>query len=512
MNKEILMVVDAVSAEKEVPKSVIFEAIEAALASATKKRNREDIEVRVSIDRETGDYETFRCWEVMDNDPESLEAPTRQISLDDALQKTNQNENSENIDIGGFIEEPMDSVEFGRIAAQAAKQVIVQKVREAERARAIDTYGDRVGEMVGGIVKRTERNGVIIDLGKNAEAFIPREEIIPRESMRSGDRIRAYLKEIKSEVTRGPQLYLSRTAPELLIELFKIEVPEINEGMIEIINGARDPGARAKISVKANDPRIDPIGACVGMRGSRVQAVSNELGGERVDIILWDDNPAQYVINAMAPAEVSSIMVDEDERVIDIAVTDENLSQAIGRGGQNVKLACELTGWELNVMSVEQANEKSEQESEVLQAMFMEKLDVDEEVAIILAQEGFSSIEEIAYVPENEMLGIEEFDNELVNALRERAKDIMLTTAIAKEEKLGDAVPADDLLNMEGMERPLAYELASMGIITMEDLAEQSVDELLVISDMDKDRAGELIMTARIPWFENEETVSENSD
>ena len=512
MNKEILMVVDAVSAEKEVPKSVIFEAIEAALASATKKRNREDIEVRVSIDRETGDYETFRCWEVMDNDPESLEAPTRQISLDDALQKTNQNENSENIDIGGFIEEPMDSVEFGRIAAQAAKQVIVQKVREAERARAIDTYGDRVGEMVGGIVKRTERNGVIIDLGKNAEAFIPREEIIPRESMRSGDRIRAYLKEIKSEVTRGPQLYLSRTAPELLIELFKIEVPEINEGMIEIINGARDPGARAKISVKANDPRIDPIGACVGMRGSRVQAVSNELGGERVDIILWDDNPAQYVINAMAPAEVSSIMVDEDERVIDIAVTDENLSQAIGRGGQNVKLACELTGWELNVMSVEQANEKSEQESEVLQAMFMEKLDVDEEVAIILAQEGFSSIEEIAYVPENEMLGIEEFDNELVNALRERAKDIMLTTAIAKEEKLGDAVPADDLLNMEGMERPLAYELASMGIITMENLAEQSVDELLVISGMDKDRAGELIMTARIPWFENEETVSENSD
>ena len=510
MNKEILMVVDAVSAEKEVPKSVIFEAIEAALASATKKRNREDIEVRVSIDRETGDYETFRCWEIMDNDPESIEAPTRQISLEDALQKTNQNENSVNIDIGGFIEEPMDSVEFGRIAAQAAKQVIVQKVREAERARAIDTYGDRVGEMVGGIVKRTERNGVIIDLGKNAEAFIPREEIIPRESMRSGDRIRAYLKEIKSEVTRGPQLYLSRTTPELLLELFKIEVPEINEGMIEIINGARDPGARAKISVKANDPRIDPIGACVGMRGSRVQAVSNELGGERVDIILWDENPAQYVINAMAPAEVSSIMVDEDEHVIDIAVTEENLSQAIGRGGQNVKLACELTGWELNVMSVEQANEKSEKESEVLQAMFMEKLDVDEDVAIILTQEGFSSIDEIAYVPENEMLKIEEFDSALVEALMERAKDIILTSAIAKEEKLGDAVPAKDLLDMEGMERSLAYELASMGIITMEDLAEQSIDELLVVAGMDKERAGELIMTARIPWFESEETTNES--
>ena len=511
MNKEILMVVDAVSTEKDVPKNIIFEAIEAALESATKKRNREDIEVRVSIDRETGDYETFRCWEVVSNDPESLEAPTRQITLDDAQQKENQND-SEIINIGEFIEEPMESVEFGRIAAQAAKQVIVQKVREAERARAIETYGDSVGEMVSGVVKRVERNGIIIDLGRNAEAFIPREEVIPRESIRPGDRIRAYLKEIKSEVTRGPQLYLSRTAPELLIELFKIEVPEINEGMIEIINGARDPGARAKISVKANDPRIDPIGACVGMRGSRVQAVSNELSGERVDIILWDDNPAQYVINAMAPAEVSSIMVDEDEHVIDIAVTDENLSQAIGRGGQNVKLACVLTGWELNVMSVEQANEKSEKESEVLQAMFMEELDVDEDVAIILAQEGFSSVDEIAYVPENEMLKIEEFGSELVSALRERAKDIILTNAIAKEEKLGDAVPAEDLLAMEGMEKSLAYELASMGIITMEDLAEQSIDELLEISDMNKERAGELIMTARIPWFENEETVNESPD
>ena len=419
---------------------------------------------------------------------------------------------SADIEVGEFLEEPMESVEFGRIAAQAAKQVIVQKVREAERARAVDTYGDRVGEMVSGIVKRTERNGIIVDLGKNAEAFIPRDEIIPREAIRSGDRIRAYLREIKLEVTRGPQLFLSRTAPELLIELFKIEVPEINEGMIEIISGARDPGARAKISVKANDPRIDPIGACVGMRGSRVQAVSNELSGERVDIILWDDNPAQYVINAMAPAEVSSIMVDEDEHVIDIAVTDENLSQAIGRGGQNVKLASELTEWELNVMSVEQANEKSEKESEVLQAMFMEKLDVDEEVAIILAQEGFSSLEEIAYVPENEMLRIEEFDDDLVTALRDRAKDIILTSAIAKEEQIGDAVPAEDLLNMKGMERSLAYELASIGVITMEDLAEQSVDELLVISGLEKEKAGELIMTARIPWFENAESTDESID
>ncbi|GJM05878.1 MAG: transcription termination/antitermination protein NusA [marine bacterium B5-7] len=506
MNKEILMVVDVVCNEKGVAKDIIFEAIELALASATKKRNREDIESRVSIDRETGDYDTFRCWEVVDDEPESLEAPTRQVSLKDAKEKQS------DIEIGQFIEEPMPSVEFGRIAAQAAKQVIVQKVREAERAQVIDAYEDRVGEMVSGVVKRSERSGVIMDLGNNAEAFIPREDLIPREAVRPGDRIRAYLKEVKPEITRGPQLFLSRTAPELLIELFKIEVPEINEGMIDIINGARDPGARAKIAVKANDPRIDPIGACVGMRGSRVQAVSNELGGERVDIILWDENPAQFVINAMAPAEVASIMVDEDAHTMDVAVAEENLSQAIGRGGQNVKLASELTAWELNVMSVEQADEKSEAEAETLSAMFMEHLGVDEEVAIILVQEGFSSLEEVAYVPEKEMLAIEEFDDDLVNELRERAKDIMLTRAIASEEKLGDEKPAEDLLAMDGMDETLAYELASKGVICMEDLAEQSVDELMDISGIDKDRAGELIMTARIPWFESEESNSESAN
>ncbi len=506
MNKEILMVVDVVCNEKGVAKDIIFEAIELALASATKKRNREDIESRVSIDRETGDYDTFRCWEVVDDEPESLEAPTRQVSLKDAKEKQS------DIEIGQFIEEPMPSVEFGRIAAQAAKQVIVQKVREAERAQVIDAYEDRVGEMVSGVVKRSERSGVIMDLGNNAEAFIPREDLIPREAVRPGDRIRAYLKEVKPEVTRGPQLFLSRTAPELLIELFKIEVPEINEGMIDIINGARDPGARAKIAVKANDPRIDPIGACVGMRGSRVQAVSNELGGERVDIILWDENPAQFVINAMAPAEVASIMVDEDAHTMDVAVAEENLSQAIGRGGQNVKLASELTDWELNVMSVEQADEKSEAEAETLQAMFMEHLGVDEEMAIILVQEGFSSIEEVAYVPEKEMQDIEEFDDDLVNELRERAKDIMLTRAIANEEKLGDEKPAEDLLTMDGMDESLAFELASKGVICMEDLAEQSVDELMDITGIDKDRAGELIMTARIPWFESEESNSESAN
>jgi N utilization substance protein A len=502
MNKEILMVVDVVSNEKGVSKDIIFEAIEAAMASATKKRNREDIEARVVIDQKTGDYETFRCWEVLEDDNEPLEFPTRQIRLTDAREKQS------DIEVGQFIEEPMASVEFGRIAAQAAKQVIVQKVREAERAQVLDAYKDRVGEMVGGVVKRVERSGIILDLGNNAEALIQREALIPRESVRPGDRLRAYLKEVKTE-TRGPQLFLSRTAAELLIELFKIEVPEINEGMIEIINGARDPGARAKIAVKAKDPRIDPIGACVGMRGSRVQAVSNELAGERVDIILWDDNPAQFVINAMAPAEVESILVDEDSHSMDVAVMEENLSQAIGRGGQNVKLASELTGWELNVMSVEQADEKSEVETESLQKMFMEQLDVDEEVAIILAQEGFSSIEEVAYVPEKEFQEIEEFDADLVNELRGRARDVMLTRAIVSEEKLADAKPAEDLLNMEGMDKALAYELAGHGVVTMEDLAEQSVDELMVIEDMDEERAGKLIMTARIPWFEDENDTNE---
>lgn len=498
MNRDILTVVDVVSNEKGVAKEIIFEAIEAALASATKKRNREDIEVRVAINRDTGDYETFRRWEIVDDDVETVEFPTRQIRVTDARQ------NAPEIDVGDFIEEPMASVEFGRIAAQTAKQVIVQKVREAERSQVVEAYQDRVGELVSGIVKRVERGNVFLDLGNNAEAFIGRDELIPREAVRPGDRLRAYLREVRAE-PRGPQLFLSRTAANLLIELFKIEVPEINEGAIEIIGGARDPGSRAKIAVKANDPRIDPIGACVGMRGSRVQAVSNELAGERVDIIPWDENPAQFVINAMAPAEVVSIMVDEEAHSMDVAVAEENLSQAIGRGGQNVKLATELSGWTLNVMSVEQAEEKSETEAQTLQTMFMEHLDVDEEVANILVQEGFSSIDEVAYLPETEMTSIEEFDESLVNELRDRARDVMLTRAIAKEEKFADVEPADDLRNMEGMDDALAYELAGRGVVTMEDLAEQSVDELLEIEGLERERAGELIMTARIPWFEAEE-------
>ncbi len=496
MNKEILLVVDAVSNEKGVEKEIIFEAIEAALASATRKKHGGEIEVRVAIDRETGDYDTFRRWLVVDDSETSvLENPIAEITLaaaraeDPALQPDD------------YVEDQIESIEFGRIAAQTAKQVIVQKVREAERAKVVEAFQDRVGELITGIVKRADRGTIVLDLGNNAEALVPKSEVIPKEAVRAGDRLRGYLYDVRAE-QRGPQLFVSRTAPELLIELFALEVPEVGEGLIEIIGAARDPGLRAKIAVRTNDPRIDPVGACVGMRGSRVQAVSNELGGERVDIILWDDNPAQFVINAMSPADVTSIVVDEDAHSMDIAVKDENLSQAIGRGGQNVRLASQLTGWELNVMSEEQAAEKSEAEAQGYIQHFMEQLDVDEEVAAILVQEGFTNIEEIAYVDDAEIASIEEFDQEIVEELRNRAKDALLTRAIAKEEVLGDVEPAEDLVTMDGMEKSLAYQLASRGVVTMEDLAEQSIDELMEIDGMDEERAGKLIMTARAPWFE----------
>ncbi len=495
MSKEILLVVDAVSNEKGVDKGIIFEAIEAALASATKKRHREDIDVRVTIDRNTGDYQTFRRWQVVDSEDGPVEFSERQVALPDALKR------EPSVQLGGFIEEPMESVDFGRIAAQTAKQVIVQKVREAERAQVVDAFSDRVGELVTGVVKRLERSNVLLDLGGNAEAMVLREEMIPRESVRPGDRLRGYLREVRPEA-RGPQLFVSRTAPELLIELFKLEVPEIGEGLIEILGAARDPGSRAKIAVKTKEPRIDPVGACVGMRGSRVQAVSNELAGERVDIILWDENPAQYVINAMSPAEVASIVVDEEARSMDVAVKEDQLSQAIGRGGQNVRLASQLTGWELNVMTDTQAEEKTEAEVEQLSAMFMEQLNVDEEVATILAQEGFSSIEEVAYLPTQEMLGIEEFDEAMVRELQSRAQDVLLAREIATEEQVSVVEPAEDLLRVEGMDPELAYKLASHGVVTREDLAEQSVDELVELADVDVERAGPLIMAARAVWFE----------
>jgi len=496
MNKEILLVAEAVSNEKDVPKAVIFEAIEVALATATKKRYDEEADIRVVIDRATGDYETWRRWLVVSND--EVPALGTELTLEEAL------EIDANLKPGDVWEEQVESVAFGRIAAQTAKQVIVQKVREAERAKVVEQYQDRKGELVAGTVKKVTRDNIIVDLGNNAEALLPRENLIPRESFRMGDRVRAVLQEVRSE-GRGPQLVLSRTSNAMLIELFSIEVPEIAEDVIEIRAAARDPGARAKIAVKTNDGRIDPVGAGVGMRGSRVQAVSNELGGERVDIILWDDNPAQLVINAMAPAEVASIVMDEESHSMDVAVAEEALAMAIGRSGQNVRLASELTGWTLNVMSEDEAAEKQQSEVGAVVDMFIKHLDIDEELAEILVAEGFTSIEEVAYVPEEEMLEIEEFDEELVEALRSRAKDALINLAIASEEQLGDAEPAEDLLNMDGMERALAFQLASRGIITMEDLAEQAVEDLLEVDGLTEEKAAELIMTARAPWFAQEQ-------
>jgi len=495
MNKEILLVAEAVSNEKDVPKGVIFEAIEVALATATKKRYDEEADIRVVVDRTTGDYETFRRWLVVDND--AVPALGTELTMEEAA------EIDTNLQPGDIHEEQVESVKFGRIAAQTAKQVIVQKVREAERAKVVELYSGRLGELIAGTVKKVTRDNVIVDLGNNAEALLPRENLLPREVFRMGERVRAVLQEVRSE-GRGPQLILSRTSNEMLIELFRIEVPEVAEEMIEIRAASRDPGARAKIAVKTNDGRLDPIGACVGMRGARVQAVSGELGDERVDIVLWDDNPAQLVINAMAPAEVASIVVDEETHSMDVAVAEEALAMAIGRNGQNVRLAAELTGWDLNVMSEADAAAKSESEASKTVDLFVHRLDVDEDLAELLVAEGFTSLEEVAYVPVNEMLEIEEFDEDIVEALRQRAKDALLNLAIANEEQLGAQEPADDLLNMDGMDKHLAFVMASRGIVTMEDLAEQSVEELLEIDEMTEERAAELIMTARAPWFEEQ--------
>ncbi len=501
MSKEILLVVDAVSNEKGVGKDVIFGALEAALASAARKLCDDERDVRVAIDRTTGDYDTFRRWEVIEDEVEAeeIENPDAVITLSEA-QKQNPD-----ITVGEFIEEPMQNAEFGRIAAQTAKQVIVQRVREAERAQVVEAYKDRAGELITGIVKRIERGNVYLDLGGNAEAFVAQRHMIHGETVRPGDRLRAYLYEVRPEV-RGPQLFASRTMVEFLVALFELEVPEIGQNLIQIMGGARDPGRRAKIAVRTNDKRTDPIGACVGMRGSRVQAVSNELAGERIDIILWDDNPAQFVINAMAPAEVASIVVDEENQAMDIAVEESNLSQAIGRGGQNVRLAGELSGWELNVLTIEEAEQKGEDEARTILERFMERLDVGEDVANILVQEGFSNIEEVAYVPESELLEIEEFDEEIVEEIRRRARDALLTQLIAKEEVLDENKPAEDLLGLDGMSERLAYRLAETGVRTQEELAELSVDELQEVDEMSEEDAAALIMAARAPWFAEEET------
>src|SRR6188768_1152847 len=465
MNKEILLVVDAVSNEKSVDKEIIFDALEAALASATRKKHGEEWDVRVSINRKTGDYDTFRRWKVFADDSREMEVPEREVRLEDAL------DINKAAEVGGYVEEPMESVAFGRIAAQQAKQVIVQKVREAERSQVVDAYKDRVGTLVSGVVKRVDRNGIYVDLGGNAEGFVPRTDMIPREIVKSQDRIKAFLKEVRSE-PRGPQLFLTRTAREFLIELFKLEVPEVGQGMIQILGAARDPGVRAKIAV------------------------------ERVDIIPHDDNPAQFVINSMSPAEVMSIVVDEDAHSMDIAVAEDKLSQAIGRGGQNIRLASQLTGWDLNVMTESDAEAKSETEAKALVEAFMKQLDVDEDVATILVQEGFSTVEEVAYLPQSELASIEEFDDEMVKELRNRARDVLLTQAIASEETLEAGMPADDLLLLEGMKPDLALALARRGVRTREDLADQAVDDLLDIEGLTSEEAGKLIMKAREIWFE----------
>ena len=495
MKKEILLVADAVSNEKGVDREVIFQAIELALASATKKRFDEDSDIVVSIDRKSGEYSTMRRWTVVADDV--LAELGTQFTTEEAA------EVSDDLKVGDVHEVQIENEEFGRIAAQTAKQVIVQKVREAERAQVVEQYRDRVGELISGTVKKVTRDNIIVDLGGNAEGLLPREELVGREVFRMNDRVRALLVDVRPDA-RGPQLYLSRANSGMLVELFKIEVPEISEEVIALRAAARDPGSRAKIAVSTNDGRMDPVGACVGMRGSRVQAVSNELGNERIDIILWDDNPAQFVINAMAPAEIESIVVDEDAHSMDLAVAEDNLAQAIGKGGQNVRLATELTGWQINVMSNDEWNEKQAQEAGSSRDVFITALDIDDDIADVLVEEGFTSLEEVAYVPMEEFLAIDGFDEDIATELRTRAKDALLTQALASEEQVSDAKPAEDLLAMEGMDNALGLLLAQRGVITMEDLAEQSVDELMVIDGMDEERAASLIMKAREPWFTEE--------
>ncbi|MEE8150147.1 MAG: transcription termination factor NusA [Nitrosomonadaceae bacterium] len=489
MSREVLLLVDALAREKNVEKNVVFDALELALGSATKKRFREDAGVRVSIDHETGNYQSFRRWQVVADN--TVEDPARQISLSEALQR------DAKIQLEEFIEELLEPIEFGRIGAHAAKQVIFQKIRDAEREQILNDFLERKEYMVTGTLKRMERGNAIIESGK-VEAALPRDQMIPKENLRVGDRVRAYLSKV-DRTAKGPQLVLSRLAPEFLIKLFELEVPEIEEGLLEVKAAARDPGSRAKIAVKSNDQRVDPIGTCVGMRGSRVQAVTGELAGERVDIILWSNDPATFVINALAPAEISSIVVDEEKHCMDIVVDEENLAQAIGRGGQNVRLASELTGWELNIMSMEESQAKNEKEFSVVRKLFMEKLDVDEEVADILAQENFTTLEEVAYVPLSEMLEIESFDEKTVNELRNRARNALLTDAIVSEENVENM--AEDLRSLEGMDSKTAHELATKGIITQENLADLAVDDLVEIIDIDTERAKQLIMTARAPWF-----------
>jgi len=490
MSRELLLLVDALAREKNVNKEIVFGALELALASATKKRIHDEAEVRVAIDRGTGNYDSFRRWQVVADDEyvnEYLQIPLSDARKDDA-----------DVEPGDYLEEPLEPIDFGRIGAQAAKQVILQKIRDAEREQILQDFLERKEHVVSGTIKRMERGNAIVEAGK-IEALLPRDQMIPKENLRIGDRVRAYLLRI-DRGARGPQIILSRTAPEFVIKLFELEVPEIEDGLMELKACARDPGMRAKIAVKSNDPRIDPIGTCVGLRGSRVTAVRNEIGGENIDIVLWSADPAQFVIGALSPAEVTSIVVDEEKHAMDVVVDEDNLAIAIGRSGQNVRLASELTGWTINLMTQDESAKRAEAEYAVTRVVFMEKLDIDEELADLLIEEGFSTLEEVAYVPLAEMLEIDGLDEDIVNELRNRARNVLLTEAIATEEKLESV--AEDLIGLEGMTKELAAKLAEHNIKTRDDLAELAVDELLEIAGMDEARAKELILKARAHWFE----------
>ncbi len=499
MSRELLMLADALAREKNVEREIVFQSLESALASATKKRFPDEVDVRVSIDRESGDYESFRRWQVVPDG--ELEDHDLQIILTEARKQI------ADIEVGDFIEEELEPIEFGRIGAQAAKQVILQRIREAEREQILKDFLERGEVIINGTVKRLERGDVIVESGK-IEARLPRDQMIPKENLRPGDRVRAYMLRVE-RTQRGPQIILSRTAPEFIMKLFELEVPEIEQGMLIIKSAARDPGVRAKIAVFTADRRIDPIGTCVGVRGSRVQAVTHELAGERVDIVLWSEDPAEFVIGALAPANVSSIVVDEERHAMDVVVDEAELAVAIGRGGQNVRLASELTGWQINIMTADESAEKSETERQSLRQVFMEKLDVDGEVADILIDEGFSTLEEVAYVPVSEMLEIEAFDEDTVNELRNRARNALLTAAIAQEEKL--ETTAQDLLDLEGMDRDLAVKLADAKVFSRDDLADLGVDELVEIAGLDTERASDLIMKARAHWFAAEGAESGGS-
>jgi transcription termination/antitermination protein NusA len=493
MSRELLLLVDALAREKNVQKDIVFVALELALASATKKRINEEADVRVEIDRETGEYESFRRWLVVADD--MVELPEQQIGISDARKQI------DDVELDDYIEEGLEPIDFGRIGAQAAKQVILQRIRDAEREQVLNDFLERKEHLVSGTVKRMERGNAIIEAGR-IEALLPRDQMIPKENLRPGDRIRAWLMKIDRQA-RGPQLILSRTAPGFIMKLFELEVPEMEDGLLEIKAAARDPGMRAKIAVKSNDPRVDPIGTCVGMRGSRVTAVTNELSGERVDIIHWSADPAQFVIGALAPAEVQSIVVDEEKHAMDVVVDEDNLAIAIGRGGQNVRLASELTGWTINLMTVEESEQKHESEHATIRQLFMAKLDVDEEVADILIEEGFSTLEEVAYVPLAEMLEIASFDEATVNELRDRARNVLLTEAIVDEEQLEKV--AEDMLNLEGMDKALAAKLAKAGVTDRDSLADLAVDELVELTGIDEDAAKALITVARAHWFAEEE-------